>query len=390
MVAQLLLHCDSFDSGQKIEGFTVLELVAVVFILTILASFSIPSLFKYTQESRISQAKSLLNAAASECLQMYRSEGIAALSRKPSILEREKLPNGYTYILGQDKCRAIAIEDLTDPASLLVTLGMTIDDASGAAKVAKWSVFKHPDTKYACEQWGGCGEGANVQAIIEEQNRRAQEQARQAAIEARYNAWLKGPPPGTGNYTQDGKDVWAFQGRILTDKAKYDEVVTVECGKEMTTALNNALANTDGPFSYIGQNGGCTINTYICSGKDVGSKDGYDACKERERQERCIAAEGRWKNSGINGKFEESGCEVKWRCGNAVLNSQADYDASSCGKTWKCTNVPQPCADKKYTRTVTPLCYSQGRAYICPPPYSENYTVCEPQPPKEQCGWIFN
>jgi len=210
---------------QSPHGFSLLELIVVIAGLGILASLAIPNFLKYLDQAKIDQAKSLLNSAAAECLQMYRSEGISALSKKPSILEREPLPDGYSFIEGQDKCQAIAIEDPSNQESLLTTLGLTIDDISGAPKVSKWSVFKHPDTKYACEQWGGCGEGANVRAIIEEQNRRAEEQARLAAIEARYNAWLKGPPPGTGNYTQDGKDVWAFQGRILENKTKYDEAV---------------------------------------------------------------------------------------------------------------------------------------------------------------------
>lgn len=265
---------------------------------------------------------------------MHRSEGISSLSKKPSILEREQLPNGYSYIKGQDKCQAIAVEDPSNSESLLVTLGLTIDDASGAPKVSKWSVYKHPDTKYACEQWGGCGEGANVQAIIAEQKRRAEEQARLAAIEERYNAWLKGPPPGTGNYTADGKNIWAFQGRVLADEAKFNQVVEQECGKELTDALNNAknTKNDYTPFTYTGKSGGCSISTYLCSGKDVGSKDGYDACKEEERQTRCTAAEGRWKDSGVNGKFSEPGCEVKWQCNKEIFLSQNDYDNTVCAK----------------------------------------------------------
>jgi len=150
----------------------------------------------------------------------------------------------------------------------------------------------------------------------------------------------------------------------------------------MTTALNNALANTDGPFSYTGQSGGCTINTYICSGKDVGSKDGYDACKERERQERCTAAEGRWKNSGVNGKFEVSGCEVKWQCGSMILTSQADYDASVCGKKWTCEMVQDPCRN---VSTKTQSCQTLpfiGK--VCTPVTT---TTCVYPPKREVCEW---
>jgi prepilin-type N-terminal cleavage/methylation domain-containing protein len=313
------------------SGYTLLELIVVLAGLGILAGLAVPSFLKYLEHAKIDQAKSLLNSALAECLQIYRSEGISGLAKEPSILEREKLPDGYSYIDGQNKCQAIAVEDTSNPETLLITLGITIDDATGAPRASKWSVYKHPDTKYACEQWGGCGEGATVQAIIAEQKRRAEEQARLAAIEERYNAWLKGPPPGTGNYTADGKNIWAFQGRVLADEAKFNQVVEQECGKELTDALNNAKnTKLDGPFNYTGKSGGCSISTYLCSGKDVGSKDGYDACKEEERQTRCTAAEGRWIASGVNGKFSEPGCEVKWQCNKEILTSLVDYDKTSC------------------------------------------------------------
>jgi type II secretory pathway pseudopilin PulG len=348
------------------QAFTILELIVVIAGLAILASLSIPNFLKYLEEAKIDQAKSLLNGASAECLQMYRSEGISSLSKKPSILEREQLPNGYSYIEGQDKCQAIAVEDPSNSESLLVTLGLTIDDASGAPKVSKWSVYKHPDTKYACEQWGGCGEGANVQAIIAEQQRRAEEQARLAAIEQRYNSWLKGPPPGSGHYTQDGKDVWAFQGRILASESKYNEEFERACGTEATAALNAAkTSNLYGPFTPPASSPGCSSNTYwLCNGKDVGSEEGLTACKEEERQTRCTAAEGRWKDSGVNGKFSEPGCEVKWQCNREVLTSQADYD--------KACSIPAPAP----APTPTPSPVDCGA-----PPKS----FCQSSPTKSVC-----
>ena len=330
------------------SAFTLLELIIVIAGLAALAGLAIPNYLKYIEEAKIDKAKSLLNAASSECLQMYRSEGISSLSKKPSILEREQLPNGYSYIEGQDKCQAIAIEDPSNSESLLVTLGLTIDDASGAPKVSKWSVYKHPDTKYACEQWGGCGEGANVQAIIAEQKRRAEEQAHLAAIEERYNAWLKGPPPGTGNYTADGKNIWAFQGRVLADEAKFNQVIEQECGKELTDALNNAKSTKfDELFTYTGKNGGCSISTYLCSGKDVGSKDGYDACKKEEWDNACDAELLRRKQTNTNGLFEKlpggRGCKATYLCNGSEYSTQADYEKTSCGKKYICIDTPPTC-----------------------------------------------
>jgi len=377
------------------SGYSLLELIVVIAGLGILASLAIPNFLKYLEQAKIDQAKSLLNSAAAECLQMYRSEGISALSKKPSILQREKLPDGYSYREGQDKCQTVAIEDPSDPESQLVTLGFWIDDVTGAPKVSKFSEYKHPDTKYACEQWGRCGEGANVQAIIEEQKRRAEEQARLAAIEERYNAWLKGPPPGTGNYTQDGKNVWAFQGRVVADEEKFNQVLVQECGKELAVALNNAITSKyDGPLTLNGKNGGCTINTYLCSGADVKTKEAYDACKKKEWDDACDAELLRRRSNKINGLFERladgRGCKAVYLCNGTEYTDKSLFDSSICGRTWRCTNVAQPCINKTYTVTITPSCYKEGRAYICPNPYQEDRTVCEPQPAKEVCNWVYN
>jgi len=57
------------------SGFTLVELIVVLAGLGILASLAIPNFLKYLEQAKIDQAKSLLNSAAAECLQMYRSEG---------------------------------------------------------------------------------------------------------------------------------------------------------------------------------------------------------------------------------------------------------------------------------------------------------------------------
>jgi len=381
-------------SSIKINAFTILELIVVIAGLGILASLGIPNLLKYLEQVKIDQAIVLLNSAAAECIQMYRSEGISALNKKPSILQREKLPDGYSYQAGQDKCQTVAIEDPSDPESLLVTLGFLIDNKTGAPKVSKFSEYKHPDTKYACEQWGGCGEGANVQAIIEEQKRRAEEKARLAAIEERYNAWLKGPPPGTGNYTQDGKNVWAFQGRVVADQEKFNQVIVQECGKELAVALNNAITSKyDGLFTYNGKNGGCTTNTYLCSGADVKTKEAYDACKKKQWDDACDAELLRRKANNINGLFEKladgRGCNAVYLCNGTEWSTQAGYDSSPCGKKEVCTTVKGACTTittncrSVRTTCAKPLfnnCFQWNYATQC-----DNATTC--QPDRQVCEW---
>ena len=139
-------------------------------------------------------------------------------------------------------------------------------------------------------------------------------------IQARYDAWIAGPPPATGNYTGDGKNIWAFQGNVVADKAAFDAAVERECGRELVDALNKAKSDKhDGPYSYTGKNGGCSINTYLCGGTDVANQDGYDACKKKEQDDACDAELAKRKSIPyINGPFERlsdgRGCIATYTC----------------------------------------------------------------------------
>lgn len=324
------------------RGFTLLELVVVIAGLGILASLAIPNFLRMLEGSQNDEAASFMNTLAAECLQVYRSQGDSALDKiAPDTLGRSGVPREFQLEEGFDKCRSIIISPKQKGETTLAAYGFEIKTANGKSPyIYKFGRYSHPDAEQACRNWASfkpgtterhCDEGGDVAAIRARLAAEAAERERLRQIQLRYDAWLKGPPPGTGNYTADGKDVWAFQGNVVSNKAEFDKVVERECGKELVTALDAAKASkADGPFSYTGKNGGCSINTYLCSGADVGTKEAYDACKERERQERCNAAEGRWKESGVNGRFSEPGCEAKWQCNKLIYSSQSDYNSSTC------------------------------------------------------------
>ena len=55
-------------------GFSLLELTVVVVVLGILSSVSLPRISSFLAFADIDQAKSLLNSAAADCLQKYRTD----------------------------------------------------------------------------------------------------------------------------------------------------------------------------------------------------------------------------------------------------------------------------------------------------------------------------
>jgi len=328
------------------SGYSLLELVVVLAGLGILASLAIPNFIRWLDEAKIDQAKALLNSAASECIQMYRENEEAGLLQKPTILTREPLPSGYQFKEGADTCSYIEIEDPSDPESRLIDLGIQVyDPETEKIQVRKWSQFKHPDSEYACKSWGSCGEGGGVANLKEKIQCKADFDAANAARDKELSTWKNDAQKNSGLYSAPAISVcdystpaiseWFFKASSLgaspDGETKYNEEVAKACGIERTNAVNDAKSKTEGLFQYTGSSPECSVTTYICSGKDVGnSKDSYDACKAAERTMACEAAEERWTAGGVNGKFSEPGCEVKWQCNKVILTSQADYDSSSC------------------------------------------------------------
>ena len=372
------------SNRQASSGFSLLDLVVVLAGLGILASLAIPNFLRYLQYAKNDEAATFLNAVSSECLQNYRNDK-TSLDKKPILIERSGIPKDFNIEDDSNKCSLTLISPANESDTVLASFGFMTKLRNGVPYIYKFGSYAHPDAEQACLNWASykednsgntiqpkaraCDEGGNVEEIRARIAAEAAERERQSQIQARYDAWISGPPPGTGNYTGDGKNIWAFQGNVVSDKAAFDAVIERECGKELVDALNKAKSDKhDGAYSYTGKSGGCSINTYLCSGTDVGSKDGYDACKERERQENCTAAEGRWKDSGVNGKFSEAGCEVKWQCNKSILTNQADYDASTCGVT---------CESAEVQVGSTQKCFFVGRIRRCNTvPVYETRQVC--------------
>jgi len=346
------------------NAFTLLELIVVLAGLGILASLAIPNFIRWLDEAKIDQAKALLNSAASECIQMYRENDEAGLLQKPTILTREPLPSGYQFKEGADTCSYIEIEDPSDPESRLIDLGIQVyDPETEKIQVRKWSQFKNPDSEYACRSWGSCGEGAGVADLKAKIQCKADFDAAKGAREKELNTWKIDPQKNSGlysaaaisvcNYSSPAISEWFFKGISLgaspEGETKYKAEVTKACGIERTNAVETAKSKTEGLFQYNGSSPECSVTTYICSGVDVGSsKDSYDACKAAERRKTCEAAEERWISRGVNGEFEEQGCDVKYLCNGQTSTSKSWFEDTCKSKTPDTPDCGEPIATACY------------------------------------------
>jgi prepilin-type N-terminal cleavage/methylation domain-containing protein len=317
-------------------GFSLLELAVVVAIIGILSSLAIPNILKWISLARIDGVKTLLNTAASECLQQIR-EGADPQDIAPnnSTISNENLSSyGYQIKSSDNTCASYFAIPSNESDKILYQLGFKISMAGDIVKIAVPAADSA--SLNSCKNWAGvnCGVSAEQQSIWDAL---AKIEASKKACNDDFYTWLQKPSSGSYNRWDESSQscslvTWAFEGSIQKDEQAVKDARAAKLGALCTAKLKEKeSAKFDGAFT----DPDCGT-TYFCSGKDLAtdSKTAYDACKEQERQTKCTAALGLWKTNGINGQFNESGCTAMWQCNGQILSTQADYDASSCGCTW--------------------------------------------------------
>lgn len=316
------------------EGFSLLELVVVVTILSILAGIGIPIIGNIINQSKIDSVKASVNSAISDCLQKVRLGGDpTGITPSNAIISDESIKS-LGYKVSDKSCSSFMVSPTDPNDKYLFQLGFKISPTGDVVKIAVPGADR--GSLSSCENWGGvnCGVSAEQQSIWDAL---AKIEASKKACNDEFYAWLQKPSSGSYNrWDETSKSctllTWAFEGSIQRDEQAVKDARTAKLGALCTAKLKEKeLAKYDGAFT----DPDCGT-TYFCSGKDLAtdSKTAYDACKEQERQTKCTAALGSWKTKGVNGQFNESGCTAMWQCNGQILTTQADYEASSCGCTW--------------------------------------------------------
>ena len=304
--------------------------------MAILTSLAIPNILKWVALSKLDAVKTLLNSAAAECLQEIRTgSDPQAIGPPESTISNDNLSSyGYQIKSSDTKCSSFFVSPTQEGEKLLYTLGFKITDSGSILKIA--IPAEDSASLSSCKNWAGvnCGVSPEQQAIwdalakVEKDKRTCNDE---------FYSWLQKSSTGSYNRWDEASksctmQSWAFEGIIQKDEQAVKDARTAKIGTVCAAKLKDKeTAKFDGAF--VDPDCG---TTYFCSGKDMATdnKTAYDACKEEERQLRCTAALGAWKNSKVNGQFNESGCTTMWQCNGQYLTTQADFDASSCGCTW--------------------------------------------------------
>lgn len=314
------------------NGFTVLELVAVVTILAILAGISIPAFTNIIKSSRIDQAKASLNKAIAECLQNYRTDpDNADTALVPADNLNGLAEAGYTVVDGKDKCSDFMLKPRDPNENYLFQMGFMVRNG----RVTKIAIpASNRSSENACKSWGTCGVSPELQA---EWDKIDKIEADKKACNDTFYQWLNDKNSGQKNRWDDSsnscsKQTWAFEGTIQANeeafKAARDAKLGRICAQKLKDQENSSF---DGNFVDTT----CGINTWFFRGKDLGTADKtiYDAESRKYQEQQCQAAEASWLAGNSNGAFTSPpglSCNAKWKCGTQIFTDEASYNSSQC------------------------------------------------------------
>lgn len=311
------------------SGFTILELVAVVSVLSILAGISIPAFVDVIKSSRIDEAKAKLNSAIGECLQLYRNDPDSAATAEVPSQYLVGLENaGYLVEGSKNKCGDFLIKPKNAGESFLYPMGFMVEN--GRVRKIAYPASDEGSRK-SCEAWGICGIPPELQA---KWDRIAEIEAAKKQCNENFYTWLRKPSSGTNSRWDDASNscsiqTWAFEGSIQANEAAYKDAEKRKYGEicaEKTKSIKDAKELT-GPYQITecGER-----QFFFCLGEDKGTKEAMDACVLANKEAKCIADENAALMSGHKGKYgphEGPGqCgNIKWMCNGVAVNSEEAY-----------------------------------------------------------------
>ena len=347
----------------------MLELIVVLAGLGILAGLAIPNFLKYLEFAQIDEAKSLLNAAASECLQLKRnSTSDAWMSDEPEVLKSRKsstngekplLPGKYEYKDNKKTCAEVKIHDPSREDTIFPMLRFRI---SSAGKVVKDSQYFNNESKQVCENWGNCGGSESADYLIQcasEENACNKTYDSFGATKADGGPYEVGKRRGLCTWPRanplpscETTQVWVVDNKIITTLEEYERLRKAKIGAACAAEETRIIATFNPPGEGIVNLPNCgdgiyaryyKNNKFNCS-SEASCTIEYNNKIAEERAARCTASENTWSTNGINGQFSETGCTAKWKCNGTIYITENDYNSSVC-KTPTPTPTP-PIAPK--------------------------------------------
>ena len=154
--------------GARSDGFSLIELIVVVAVLTILGGMAVPSVMAYVRTAHVNEGKALLNAAVSDCLRTASStpqtlDSTTPLTLQEAIAGTRATPLGYA-IESDPHCATGMSLKATTPG-MIDLYAEVKSDGSVIKKAATQANDSSSSSQLNCEQWGGkanCQDAAEI------------------------------------------------------------------------------------------------------------------------------------------------------------------------------------------------------------------------------------
>ena len=340
--------CD-VDESQR--GFSLIELTAVVVVLSILGSLTLPEITKWIKLSRIDEAKTLVNSSLAECLQGVRDgTSPSELTPPESIISNERLkPIGYKIKTSDKDCSSFFVTPSSSEDKISFEFGFKISPSGNITKIA--TPNDNNSSLGACERWAGTNCGASPEQLAEWAAQEELEKAKQDC-ETNYGNWLVNTPPngGTGSFNRwdPASDscsltVYAFEGTRVADaeavEAAQAQKLGAICNQKVQEAKNNKTTGETTFSECPGQ------VFYFCLGEDKQTEENMNVCVNANEEAKCLSDLETTRQDSINnnsippnGKFGPltgpGKCGVpKWICKGKEHSSENEYnDDPNCAE----------------------------------------------------------
>jgi len=320
--------CESNLKGLNEDGFTIVELVVVISILTTLSAISIPNVLRTIKLNRLDEAKILMDSYAAECLNEFRLGNDLSKISPLSYSERKMNTLGYTKKLGSN-CETFAIKPLNND-NLLFSFDFRIGSNSGTLiKTAIPAVNKA--SRYSCESWAG-----DLCSTLENEKREWDQifklEKEKLTCEENFFNWKKLLPSGSYNTWDENnntctKKIWVHRNFISDTESKF---LQIKSNEECTTAKKSFTDFTG--EKYISD---CQKTFYFYKGIDMGSKDLMQSKLIEDDEIKCMLNRENNRLNASNGRYQgessSGSCgNFYWICNKKILSSVDQWKESTC------------------------------------------------------------
>ena len=306
------------QSSRSTQGYSILELVTVIAVLSTLASLTLPSVLRIFDFNNIDEIKTLLNTAAADCLQQSRLKP-NKITHTETIDENKINALGYSLDSSSKpeqgsgdtgaKCSFLLLNSTNNSDTIRYSIGFSVFEG----ELTKFANRPSADEAgiQSCENWAGdnCSTNSSEAQKTTANSKITNAIARQTC-EADYETWT---PTATGKseYNRWNSDtnsctktIYAYNGKIVG----YDK-----CSQQLAKAKEDGTTTTDSNGEQFPTD--CPGQTFwLYEGTDLGS---YEAFKRHES------------------KAKETDCEMRREAAREGTNQcyLPQEGPGSCGKT---------------------------------------------------------